>query len=227
MKPKVINIKDAPRDWRANPDYVYIGRGGGWGNPFIRGKKCQDCGEVHSEPGSTLPCYEKWLRTCVLPSPSFAAAIKMLWGKTLVCFCKPNPCHGDILAQVCEELNSRKVVVWPDLTWVDYDDFDYEKDWKWKSDDYTEILVPGDLHDEDVERWLSDHAKKEGDHSSYITVVEGSGGWFVVQVWWNPELGGFWEPFQTGIGRYIDKKDAEVEAKDWAEAEDMPYKEAN
>ncbi len=137
MRPKVINIKDTIRDWKVNPNYVYIGRPkrgkkpgqckegeeGYFGNPIERGEGCFMCGEVHWEAGSTLKCYERWLRNALsfeaaqleatdwghptwgeIP-PNLTNNVKALWGKTLVCFCKPNPCHGDILAQVCEELN--------------------------------------------------------------------------------------------------------------------------
>ena len=36
----VINIKNAPKGWQNNPDYVYIGRPSKWGNPFRIGKSC-------------------------------------------------------------------------------------------------------------------------------------------------------------------------------------------
>lgn len=110
MKPKVINIKEAPRDWETNPDYVYIGRPGRghdgyFGNPIVKGRECPVCGETHTTAGSTLPCYEKYLRGNTNES-ALKERVMNLKGKTLVCFCKPYPCHGDILAEVCEELNT-------------------------------------------------------------------------------------------------------------------------
>lgn len=62
------------------------------------------------------------------------------------------------------------------------------------------------------------------DHASYITTTSGVSGFFAVCMWWNPDPG-FWEPWQTGVGRYGDHKDAIKEAKEWAEAEELKYKE--
>lgn len=121
MKPKVINIKQAPAGWKHNREYVYIGRPGYFGNPIDSNGRwgCTICGRLHFGSGSTLICYEKYLRAKVenglrdqlkhpgvnTVSTEFVDKLKALSGKTLVCFCKPNPCHGDILATVCEELN--------------------------------------------------------------------------------------------------------------------------
>lgn len=57
---------------------------------------------------------------------------------------------------------------------------------------------------------------------SYITVTKGMAGWFAVQMEWNDELE-IYEPYTTGFGRYESKEEAEIEAKDWAEAEELPY----
>ena len=35
---------------------------------------------------------------------------------------------------------------------------------------------------------------------------------------------GFWEPWQTGIGRYATREEAIVEAKQWAEDCDLEYR---
>ena len=57
----------------------------------------------------------------------------------------------------------------------------------------------------------------------YITVTEGMSGHFAVLVAWNPELGGFWEPYQTGIGRYRERSEAIAEGRDWAELEGLQF----
>lgn len=59
-------------------------------------------------------------------------------------------------------------------------------------------------------------------HKSFITVTSGMSGFFAVQMWWNPE--GFWEPWQSGIGRYASSEDAAKEGKYWAEAEGLEFK---
>lgn len=60
----------------------------------------------------------------------------------------------------------------------------------------------------------------------YITVTEGMSGFFAVHIWLNEEedFGPFWEPYQTGFGRYATREEAVVEAKDWADASGIEYK---
>lgn len=102
---RVISIRQAPTDWQNNNQYVYIGRAGKgmngtFGNPIVIGKVCMICGDVHSTGGSTLPCYKEYLLTRMATDEAFATAVKSLKGKTLVCFCKPAPCHGDVIASI-------------------------------------------------------------------------------------------------------------------------------
>ena len=59
--------------------------------------------------------------------------------------------------------------------------------------------------------------------TGFITVYKPIAGWKAVQYWWNPEMGGFWEPWQTGPCAWDTKKEAELDAKMWAEAEEIPY----
>ncbi len=63
-----------------------------------------------------------------------------------------------------------------------------------------------------------------GARSPYITTTYGSSGHFAVMLWWNPDLGGFWEPWTTGTGRYASSADAVVEGREWAEAEGLEFK---
>lgn len=60
-------------------------------------------------------------------------------------------------------------------------------------------------------------------HGKYMTVTSGMSGHFAVMVWLNPDMGGFWEPWDTGIGRYRTEDEARVEAIQWADAEGIPY----
>ncbi len=59
------------------------------------------------------------------------------------------------------------------------------------------------------------------EHKSFITTTQGMSGFFAVHVWWNPE--GFWEPWDTGIGRYSTEERAIEEAQSWAENADLEY----
>lgn len=58
---------------------------------------------------------------------------------------------------------------------------------------------------------------------NYITVYESVGGWKAVMIWWNPEMGGFPEPFQTGLGAYNTREEAECEARAWAGETGLKY----
>lgn len=81
----VVHCKQARYD-------VYIGRPSKWGNPFKIG-----------QDGTRQQVIEKY-RDYLLSQPKLLAATTELRGKTLGCWCKPRPCHGDIL----EELSNRE-----------------------------------------------------------------------------------------------------------------------
>lgn len=61
---------------------------------------------------------------------------------------------------------------------------------------------------------------------NFITVTEGMNGFFAVHMWLNEEedFGPFWEPYNTGIGRYATRLEAEREAKQWAKETGMEYR---
>lgn len=75
---------------------VYIGRAGKgqdgyFGNPFPLGS-----GESR---GSSLEKYRAYFLDRLATDPEFKRRVHALKGKTLGCFCKPHPCHGDIIAE--------------------------------------------------------------------------------------------------------------------------------
>ena len=84
---------------------VYIGRGGPWGNPIALGKVCFVCGETHRAKGSTLSCYRRWLASR-LQDPEFEKSLLTLDGEVLGCWCKPGPCHGDVICDAITYLRS-------------------------------------------------------------------------------------------------------------------------
>lgn len=45
-----------------------------------------------------------------------------------------------------------------------------------------------------------------------IAITSGMSGYFAVLYWWNPEDGGFPEPFETGFGRYPKTLKGELDA---------------
>ncbi len=106
MKMKVVNLR--------NEKYtVYIGRAGKgldgyWGNPVKLNEECCVCHQRHEDRGSTLPCYEQYLRNRLQSSMSFRQMFMSLAeNDVLGCFCKPDACHGDVMVKVWTELNPK------------------------------------------------------------------------------------------------------------------------
>lgn len=104
---RVINIRNAPRGWENNPQYVYIGRAGKgqdgyFGNPFKLSK--------HEERGATLARFEAHARRLLDTDIEYRRRVRDLYGKTLVCFCHPQPCHGDVLAKLAAVLSTQQPV---------------------------------------------------------------------------------------------------------------------
>ncbi len=76
---RVVHCKRDPYD-------VYIGRPSKWGNPYVIGRD--------GTRAQVIAKYRDW----VLRRPDLLAALPELHGKTLGCWCAPQPCHGDVLA---------------------------------------------------------------------------------------------------------------------------------
>ena len=76
---------------------VYIGRGSIWGNPFTHLPlvKTQAKYQVATRQAA-IECYEDWL----LQQPELLGQIYKLKGLTLGCYCRPFPCHGDVLLRL-------------------------------------------------------------------------------------------------------------------------------
>lgn len=66
-------------------------------------------------------------------------------------------------------------------------------------------------------------AYDEGSRENFITVTQGISGWFAVMFWWNPEMDGFWEPYDTGIGRYENKDQAVAEGLAWSDEVELEF----
>lgn len=71
------------------------------------------------------------------------------------------------------------------------------------------------------DKLVTSHEEPVEGHKTFITLTQGMSGWFAVMYWWNPE--GFWEPYDTGIGRYATPDLAETEAQNWAKEEGLEY----
>lgn len=71
---------------------------------------------------------------------------------------------------------------------------------------------------------MSTPAQRPADYRGHwISVYQPIAGWKAIEYWWNPDMGGFWEPWQTGFSAWATKDEAVIDAKVWAEAEELPY----
>ena len=101
--PCCVRVRKATFEhWSSSPDHVYIGRdmthivtgavGSKWQNPF----PSQDYGVQEC-----LVRYEEHVRG----SKELLNSIIELEGKVMGCWCKPSPCHGDVLIKLFKELH--------------------------------------------------------------------------------------------------------------------------
>jgi len=83
---------------------VYIGRPSLLGNPFEIG--------VHGERANVISFYRRWLWDRITEQGEVYAELKRLaklakqGDLTLICYCSPKPCHGEIVMRSIEWLNS-------------------------------------------------------------------------------------------------------------------------
>ena len=78
---------------------VYIGRGSKWGNPFSHLANSAAKYKVANRE-EAVSKYHEW----ILTQPHLLADLHELQGKKLGCFCKPQSCHGDVLAMLADSL---------------------------------------------------------------------------------------------------------------------------
>jgi uncharacterized protein DUF4326/SLOG family YspA-like protein len=93
---RVVHCKQEPYD-------VYIGRPGPWGNPYAIG--------ADGTRSEVIAKYEEYL----LRTPELLARVPELHGKTLGCWCAPEPRHGDVLARLAR----RRLLVTGSQDWDD------------------------------------------------------------------------------------------------------------
>lgn len=88
---KVVNLRKEKYD-------EYIGRKGRFndgyfGNPFpVKNFGRDNC----------LKAYKFYFDYRLKTDPEFKEKVESLRGKVLGCFCKPNPCHGDVIVEYLE-----------------------------------------------------------------------------------------------------------------------------
>ena len=85
VKTRVVHCKKESYD-------IYVGRPSKWGNPFSIGKD-----------GTREQVIEKY-RSYLLRNDKLMNCLGEVKGRILGCWCKPKPCHGDIIAEIADNL---------------------------------------------------------------------------------------------------------------------------
>lgn len=80
---------------------VYIGRGSKWGNPFVIGKD--------GTREEVIEKYRLWLWEQIKDGHILKEDLLKLDNQRLGCFCKPQACHGDVIARAVEWAKKEKV----------------------------------------------------------------------------------------------------------------------
>lgn len=91
MKTRVVHCRKSKYD-------IYIGRPSKWGNPFRL--------EDGQDRAAAVQRYREWL----MGQPELLAALPELRGKVLGCWCKPQACHGDVLAELASKIKCNRTV---------------------------------------------------------------------------------------------------------------------
>jgi hypothetical protein len=99
---RVVNIKAETQYAfdKSTPIYEYIGRGSYWGNPY-------SMYETGDERDDVIRKYKYDFDRELFPKKKKSEVYKLA-GKRLGCFCKPQTCHGDVLANYLNSWDDRK-----------------------------------------------------------------------------------------------------------------------
>ncbi len=89
MKTRVVNIKE-----QRHQNFIRIDRLSIFGNPYKIGKGCTR--------KQSLKKYHKYFYSRIKIDREFRWAVEALKGHILACWCRPLPCHGDIIVEYLE-----------------------------------------------------------------------------------------------------------------------------
>lgn len=87
METQVVNLRQDKYD-------IYIGRPSDFGNPYVIGRD--------GDREKVIALFKDYFLRRVQIEPYFREAVMELKGKRLGCYCKPKPCHGDVIVEYLE-----------------------------------------------------------------------------------------------------------------------------
>lgn len=59
--------------------------------------------------------------------------------------------------------------------------------------------------------------------TGFVSIYKPIAGWKAIHMWWNPEMGGFWEPYETSPFAFNTEQKAYEFSQQWAEELEIPY----
>jgi hypothetical protein len=95
-RPQVLNRRNLGPAWQDDPRLVYVGRPSPWGNPYHETKLLGRSEVVEMFRMYAVDRLERepyWLDS-------------LLGATALVCFCAPQACHADVLAELVEQIRN-------------------------------------------------------------------------------------------------------------------------
>ena len=100
---------------------VYVGRPSQWGNPFTSGNKSQNIEDFREYAEKRICKQPQWLEP--------------LRGKSLVCWCAPKACHGEVLIELSNRPNPHTIDwdAWADENAPENTILDQPSDWERKN----------------------------------------------------------------------------------------------
>lgn len=98
------------RNLRDTKEGVYIGRGSYYGNPFSHLENTKFLTVKVGSREEAVQAYEDWLNGVAYSEVEperqkiILSRIEELKNQTLLCFCYPKSCHGDVLIRFLDKL---------------------------------------------------------------------------------------------------------------------------
>lgn len=105
----VIHHKDRSKIFPNNE--VYIGRPSKWGNPFTHLKSTTQAKYRVDTREQAIEAYREWITNG--DGKYLLKDLHELKDKILVCWCKPQSCHGDILIELLNSNDDDKIINHP------------------------------------------------------------------------------------------------------------------
>ncbi len=103
MKELVVNLRSGKRF------DVRIDRATKWGNPFSH-KQGTKAEWVVGSRQEAIDAYREWMISGIKNGRVDLDELIALEGKVLACWCKPLPCHGDVLVRLIEYAKAERTM---------------------------------------------------------------------------------------------------------------------